>query len=395
VRAALVITLIYIVLQLLWYANTLFLVVFLGVLFGLAVSAGVDRLERFGVRRGIGAALIVFGTIGGLVGMGALMAPTLRKQGAELQQRLPQALDKVEAWVNGPHGGLFSLLLSGDAVGGDSAKGAAPSSPTAAAAPNATRAVAAPGAPAPSDSAPPPVVETLKQKLGAQMSGAVRYLFPFLSSTFAVFGALLIVLFLAIYIGAEPDLYYNGLLHLIPHDSRARVGEVLSEIATVLRKWFVTQLIAMAVIGTVSTVALLLLGVKAAFALGIIAGILEFVPTVGPILSALPAIAMGFLDSPQTAAYVALAYWGIQLLENHILIPLLMKGGMDLPPALTVISQALLALVFGFLGLMVAVPMLATVMVIVQMLYVQRTAERERQGRAAHPKHGTGEPEVI
>jgi predicted PurR-regulated permease PerM len=74
---------------------------------------------------------------------------------------------------------------------------------------------------------------------------------------------------------------------------------------------------------------------------------------------------------------------GIQFLENHILIPLLMKGGMDLPPALTVVAQALLALVFGFLGLMVAVPMLATVMVIVQMLYVQRTAERDRGGDAA------------
>ena len=69
---------------------------------------------------------------------------------------------------------------------------------------------------------------------------------------------------------------------------------------------------------------------------------------------------------------VAVAYWGIQFLENHILIPLLMKGGMDLPPALTVITQALLALVFGFLGLMVAVPLLATIMVMVQVLYVEQ-----------------------
>ena len=81
---------------------------------------------------------------------------------------------------------------------------------------------------------------------------------------------------------------------------------------------------------------------------------------------------MGFLDSPEKAATVAVAYWGIQFLENHILIPLLMKGGMDLPPALTVITQALLALVFGFLGLMVAVPLLATVMVMVQVLYVEQ-----------------------
>jgi len=111
--------------------------------------------------------------------------------------------------------------------------------------------------------------------------------------------------------------------------------------------------------------------VKAPFALGIIAGLLEFIPTIGPILSAVPAIAMGFLDSPEKALYVALAYLGIQQLENHLLIPLLMKGGMDLPPVLTIVTQGLMALLFGFLGLLIAVPLLAAVMVPVKMLYVQ------------------------
>ena len=116
---------------------------------------------------------------------------------------------------------------------------------------------------------------------------------------------------------------------------------------------------------------LLVLHVKAAFALGVIAGLLEFVPTVGPIMSALPAIAMAFLDSPEKALIVALAYVGIQFLENHILIPLLMKGGVDLPPVLTILAQALMALLFGFLGLMCAVPLLAAVTVAVRMLYVE------------------------
>ena len=146
----------------------------------------------------------------------------------------------------------------------------------------------------------------------------------------------------------------------------------MDRVASVLRKWLVTQLIAMLVIGGVTTIVLLILRVKAAFALGVLAGLFEFIPTVGPLLSAIPGVAMGFLDSPEKAAMVAVAYWGIQFLENHILIPLLMKGGMDLPPALTVITQALLALVFGFLGLMVAVPLLAPVMVMVQVLYVEQ-----------------------
>jgi predicted PurR-regulated permease PerM len=82
------------------------------------------------------------------------------------------------------------------------------------------------------------------------------------------------------------------------------------------------------------------------------------------------------------------AYWGIQFLENHILIPLLMKGGMDLPPALTVVTQALLALVFGFLGLMVAVPMLATVMVVVQVLYLEQRKASVPAGAARSPSGG-------
>ena len=95
-------------------------------------------------------------------------------------------------------------------------------------------------------------------------------------------------------------------------------------------------------------------------------------PTVGPILSAVPAVAMGFLDSPQKGAAVLALYVGIQFLENHLLIPMLMKGGVDIPPVLTILAQALFTLLFGFLGLMVAVPAMAAVMVAVRMLYVER-----------------------
>jgi predicted PurR-regulated permease PerM len=160
-------------------------------------------------------------------------------------------------------------------------------------------------------------------------------------------------------------------MHLFPHGARARAGVVLTRVATVLRKWLVTQLIAMVVIGVVSTLTLLVLGVKAAVALGVIAGLLEFVPTVGPILAAVPAIAMGFLDSPEKALTVGLAYLVIQQLEGHVLIPMLMKEGMDLPPALTIVAQAVMALLFGFLGLMVAVPLLAVVIVPIKLLYVE------------------------
>jgi predicted PurR-regulated permease PerM len=368
VRAAALVIGMYLLLQLLWFSHALVIVAFLGVLFGLAVEAGVDRLERFRIPRGLGAAIIVLGFFGLLVGFGAAMAPTVREQSRELRVKIPEAVDKLQDWADRRRNGFLGVLIGRPAGGGAAG-------PTTAAAPDtsadSTADRSAPIAP-PTDSARAPASgESLSGSLGKQVSGATRYLFPFLSQTVAVFAGILLIIFMAIYIAAEPSLYHRGLMHLFPHRARDRAGEVLSAIATVLRKWLVTQLIAMVAIGAVTTVSLLILDVKAAFALGLIAGLLEFIPTVGPILSAVPAIAMAFLDSPEKALTVVALYVGIQFLENHLLIPMLMKGGVDVPPVLTILGQALFTLLFGFLGLMVAVPVLAAVMVVVKMLYVE------------------------
>ena len=385
-RAAALVVALYIAVRLLWFAHQLAFVVFLGVLFGLAVSSAVDRLERFRIRRGIGAALVVLSFFGLLGLFGAWMAPTLREQSRELRARLPQAVDKIEAWVDSHQSGLLGMMLPGDGPEADSSTARGDIASRTGATPAQGDSAAGAGAGARGDSAADSTARQggdsasagglapsarLKERIGAQLGSATRYLFPFLSQTVAIFAALLLVVFLAIYVGAEPVMYRRGLMHLFPHKARKRADEVLHAMAVALRKWLVTQLIAMAAIGVVTTVALLILKVKAAVALGILAGLFEFIPTVGPLISAIPAIAMAFLDSPEKALIVAIVYMGIQFLENHILIPLLMKGGVDLPPALTVVAQALMALVFGFIGLMVAVPMLAAVMVPIKMLYVE------------------------
>jgi predicted PurR-regulated permease PerM len=139
----------------------------------------------------------------------------------------------------------------------------------------------------------------------------------------------------------------------------------------VLRKWLVTQVIAMLTLGAVWAVALLALDVKAALALAVIAGFLEFIPTIGPTMAVIPALAMALLDSPQKALAVLGVYLAIQAIEANLLIPMLMKGQIDLPPALTIAAQALMTLGFGFLGLMVAVPLTAAAMVPVKLLYVE------------------------
>jgi predicted PurR-regulated permease PerM len=206
------------------------------------------------------------------------------------------------------------------------------------------------------------------------MGGVTKFLFPFLSSTIEFVASIVIIIFLSLYIAVDPGLYHRGLMSLFPIEWRNGAGGVLSAMATVLRKWFLTQLIAMTTLGVITTAILMMLHVKAAVALGVLAGLLEFIPTIGPIISSLPAIAMGFLDSPQKALWVLIAYVVVHFIESHMLIPLLMKGGINLPPVLTILTQALMALLLGFIGLMCAVPLIAAVTVAVRMLYVERMA---------------------
>jgi predicted PurR-regulated permease PerM len=413
-RAAIVALAVWFGLQLLWSVSSLVFLVFLATLFGLAVARGVDYLEKYKIRRGIAAALLVFGTLGIIGGGLALSAPTLVSSGRELQTKFPEALTKLQTWIDSKGSGVWGSIikqaskstptpsitavptadgstavivsnpipvqtapqppvdqargrLSGPTTPGRAAPGS--TAPRQGAAGGAAGGAAAAGAPVAS--------EQLKNRIMEQLSKVGSYLFSALSSTVSIAAALVLLIFMAIYIGAEPEVYRGWLLATIPATSRPHVRLVLEEMSKVLRKWLVTQLVAMIVIGVMSTLVLLLLGVQAPYALGFLAGLLEFIPTIGPIMSAVPAIIMGFTDSPELALKVGLAYWAIQFIENNLLIPFLMRGEMDLPPAITLVAQALMTLLFGFIGLMVAVPLTAAVLVPLRML-AERENARER-----------------
>ena len=368
-RAAALVAAVYVGLQLLWTGRSVFLIGFFGVLLGITLSAGVDRLERLRIPRGVGAVLIVLVFFGALTGIGLLAAPQISRQLGELRQQIPQAIDRVEQWVQQRGGGVAQIIRAaadtGSGPGGAADTSKQPGGGQGAAGQRDTTAQGGEGGQQDGGQV------DLRKSLSQQLAGVGRHFFSVFSSTVTVLGALIILLFIAIFVAVDPGLYHGGLMHLFPHRARRRAGEVLSATATTLRRWLLMQLVAMLAIGTVTTVVLLLLGVKAAIALGIIAGLLEFIPYVGPVLSAAPAIAMALVDGPDKAIYVALAYIAIQQLEGVVLQPLLMKEGLELPPVITILGQALFSLVFGFLGLLLAVPLLASVMVPIKLLYVR------------------------
>jgi predicted PurR-regulated permease PerM len=370
-RAATMVLGFFVALLLLWQIRTLVLTVFLGVLFALAVSAGADRLERWRVPRGIAAPLIVFTFVGLVAAFGGWIGPTVRQQTVELRTKLPEAVGKLEQWVESRGGGVIATItgLADDTTSAPAGAGTGADSGARAGADTVADVLPDSASGAVIKQAPTkPAPTTLRDRLLAQIGGAGRQFLHVLGSTLAVLAGILLVIFLSIYLAIDPSVYRRGLLHLVPRRLRGQTEEILSAIVVTLRKWLVTQLIAMIVIGVVTTVVLMALKVRAAVPLGILAGLLEFVPNLGPVLSSLPAIAMGFVDSPQKALAIAIAYVGIQFTENHLLIPILMKQGLNLPPALTIVMQSLMALIFGVLGLLVAVPLLAAIVIATQIL---------------------------
>ncbi|HUP44529.1 MAG TPA: AI-2E family transporter, partial [Thermoanaerobaculia bacterium] len=209
---------------------------------------------------------------------------------------------------------------------------------------------------------------SMRDRIALQLREHAGTLFPFFMTTVTAVAGVLLVLFLVIYLAADPSLYRDGMLRLLPRDRRQRAAEVGDEVASTLLRWLGAQGVSMLVIGAITTVALLLLDVKAAVALGILAGVSEFIPVFGPILSAIPAIGIAFVDSPTKALYVLIAYVAIQQVESNIVAPLIMKRGVDVPPVVTILAGTIMTILFGFLGLLVAVPVAAAILTIAQEL---------------------------
>ena len=127
----------------------------------------------------------------------------------------------------------------------------------------------------------------------------------------------------------------------------------------------------MAVVGLITTIGLWLLGIPLASTLGLITGLFEFAPFIGPILAAVPAVLIAFTQSPMDALYVIILYIAIQQIEGYLITPYVQKRAVDLPPALTIFAQLLMGVLFGLFGLLLATPLVAASMVIVRMAYIE------------------------
>jgi predicted PurR-regulated permease PerM len=184
--------------------------------------------------------------------------------------------------------------------------------------------------------------------------------------------ALVVIAAAGLYLGADPELYRRGFLQLVPEGRRARTAEVLSELRYTLLWWVLGQMVPMVVLGIATTIGLALLGVHLAFTLGLFTGFMIFIPYIGSVIALIVTVLVALTEGSNTVLYVVLWFLGVHIAEGYLLTPMVQKRAVYLPPGLTILSQVLLGLLVGFLGLALATPLTAAGMVLVQMLYLHK-----------------------
>jgi predicted PurR-regulated permease PerM len=194
-----------------------------------------------------------------------------------------------------------------------------------------------------------------------------------LLGTMTVFGGfadLVLVLFLSLYFAVDPRSYRNGFLLLMPAAARDKVGKAIDASGRALRNWLLGQGVSMLLVGVLTGIGLWLVGVPLAIPLAILSALLDFVPFVGPLLAAIPGILVAFSQGPEVAVYAALVYFGVQFLEGNMIMPLVQKWAVELPPVLGLLSIVAFGLVFGVMGVLFAMPLTVVAVVLVKRLWI-------------------------
>jgi predicted PurR-regulated permease PerM len=203
---------------------------------------------------------------------------------------------------------------------------------------------------------------------GSHLLTEIGFIF---STTMSALGAALMILFVGIYLAADPHLYIDSIIRLVPPSRRARAYEVVHSLGTALRWWLVGRFITMFLIAILTTAGLYLIGLPLAPILGLIGGLFTFVPYLGPIAAAAPAVLVGFSVRPMLALWVVIVYLAVHGLEGYVISPLIQEEAVSIPPALLLSVQIIMASIFGIFGILFATPITVVVIVLFQTLYVR------------------------
>jgi len=196
-------------------------------------------------------------------------------------------------------------------------------------------------------------------------------LFGYLSSLGGIVSNAIVVLFAGIYLALSPAVYRDGAIKLFPKDRDEQVGSAFDNSARALKLWLLGQLVSMTLVGLLTGLGLWAIGVPSPLALGLIAGLAEFIPLVGPVLSAIPGLLISLTVGAETALWALVVYVGVQQVESNLITPQVEKHVVSVPPALTLLGILALGSLFGPLGVLVSAPLVVVLFVLVKQLYVR------------------------
>ena len=311
----------------LWYSLHVVLLIFAGVLMAILLRGLADFLsDHTRLTHGWALAIVLLVIVAVFVAVGFLAAPSLSEQMSDMANRLPAALRDLRGRMGATRIGTLLLRAS-------------------------------------------PQVNDLLSARSEVLSNVTG----FLSSTLGVLVTVAVILFTGLFLAAEPRLYVRGLVHLVPRERRNRFAEVLGAIGYTLKWWLIGQGVDMLAIGTATGVGLWMLGVPLALLLGFLAGIANFIPNFGPLVSLIPACLLALTVEPRKVYEVIILYIVLQSLEGYVLAPLIQRRAVQLPGAILIMAQVLLGILAGPLGLVLATPLAAATLVAVKMLYVEDT----------------------
>ncbi len=325
-RRTLVVVAIVALALLVWRIRVALLLGFIGVLFAVLFRGEATLVKRY-TRIPVGWALLLVATVSvGLVaGFFWFAGPAINEQFSQLLKTLPTSIERVRETISRYSVGQYLLSYLEPPK---------------------------PGSAGPAAS------------LFYGVTGIASTLYGILTN-------LLLVLVCALYFAVNPHLYLRGILLLIPKAKSLRVSEVLDESGRVLGYWLIGQVLVMVFVGVMITFGLSLIGIPLALVLGVISGMLEFIPIFGPVAAAVPGILIAMTGGWVQALYAALVYLIVQEIEANVLVPLIQKVTVEVPPALVVLALVAFGSLFGFLGILVATPMTALLLLWIKRLYVE------------------------
>lgn len=306
------------------YIAHMLLVIFAGILLAIVVDGAARRLREWtGIPRKIDVFVVVLGTLALLGAVSWYSGPQLAEQFGQLAQRIPEAFQEGRGWLAEQEWGegLVDRFEDGEAI-----------------------------------------------DAGAVLGGVTGVF----ASVIGVVVSILVITFLTVYLAYEPGTYRDAVLKLVPAERRDRGREIFADIGAALRLWMIGQLGAMAVVGTLVGLALWIAGFPGSLALGVIAGILTFVPIVGPLLAGIPGVIVGVAEMGLTGGLIAvIIYTGAEAVESYLATPLFQKSVVRLPPAAVLGAQLVMGVLFGLMGIFLSTPLLVVAIVAVQTLYVE------------------------